>query len=318
MSKTKLSPKERLIQALLKDKRYKFRDLRSICGVSNRDLERLIAECRRDGMKVMYGKLDRCFYLSKAPTPFSTAFDMSRLPLKGKLGLVSDTHLCSDAERLDLIEAAYDRFVDEGITTVLHSGDLMDGWEVYRGHVQHIKVAGCHNQAEYCIKHYPERPGVKTYFIAGNHDNKSFEKLGTDQCSLVVSGFQHNNRWVEGRKDMVYLGQYSRVLNFPNEVTVQLLHPHGGGTYSKSYPQQKRAREMRSDSRPNLQMSGHFHTFSWIMEDYTAMIAMPGFQDETEFFVRLGFGRAMGYCILEYEIGKMQFTKLKLELVPLL
>lgn len=316
--KQRLSPKEKLIQALQKDKRYKFRDLRSICGTTNANLRTLIDECRSEGFKIVYGKLDRTFFLSKAATPYSMPFDMSWLPMKGKLGLISDTHLCSDAERLDLVEKAYDRFAEDGIKTVIHAGDICDGWEVYRGHVQHVKVAGGQNQAKYVIDNYPSRKGIKTYFISGNHDNKSFEKMGTDQSSLIVSGFEHNNRIVQGRKDLVYLGQYSRTLMFPNEITTQVLHPHGGSAYAVSYPQQKRSREMRSDTRPHLQLSGHFHTFNWIVQDFTHFVALPAFQDETEFFIRLGFGRQMGFCLLEYQFGWMKFERFKLEHISLL
>ncbi len=314
----KLGPKDKLVRALLKDRRYKFRELRSICGVGNDHLRALINECRAEGMKIVYGKLDRSFFLSRASTPYSVPFDMSWLPEKGKLGLISDTHLCSDAERLDLIEAAYTRFQEDGIKTVIHSGDIMDGWEVYRGHAQHIKTAGAHNQALYCVENYPVRKGIKTFFIGGNHDMKSFEKQGIDQCSLVVNGFTHNNKLVPARKDLVYLGQYSRMLMLPGEITAQVLHPHGGSAYAVSYPQQKRSREMRSDTRPHLQLSGHFHTFNWIVQDYTQMVALPAFQDETEFFIRLGFGRQMGFCILDYQLGWMKFERFKIEHVSLL
>lgn len=117
------TPKEKLIQALLKDKRYKFRDLQGITGLRKDDLNALIAECRREHMQVVYNKLDRTFSVSKCPTPFRAPFDMSWLPEKGKLGLISDTHYCSVAERPDLVEKAYTRFEEEGIKTVLHAGD---------------------------------------------------------------------------------------------------------------------------------------------------------------------------------------------------
>lgn len=315
---SKLSPKEKLISALQKDKRYKFRELREIVGVTNNQLNALIAECRKDGLKIVYGKLDRCFFLSKCPTPYSNGFDMTWLPTKGKLGLISDTHLCSNADRLDICEKAYDRFAEEGIKTVIHSGDIVDGWEVYRGHSQNIKTAGAHNQAKYAVKYYPQRKGIKTFFITGNHCNKVYEKQGVDMGSLIVNGFDHEGKFHEGRKDLVYLGQYSRTLIFPGEVTAQVLHPHGGSAYAISYPQQKRAREMRSDTRPHLQISGHYHTFSWIVQDYTHFIALPGVQDETEFFVRLGFGRQMGFCLAEYELDFLKISKLKIEHVSML
>ena len=193
---------------------------------------------------------------------------------------------------------------------------ICDGWNVYRGHEQFIKTAGGMNQARYAIQNYPVRKGITTFFISGNHDNKSFERDGIDLCSLIVNGFDHHEgTHYDGRKDMVYLGQYSRTLMFPDDVTVQVLHPRGGNAYARSYPQQKRAREMKSDTRPNLQISGHMHVFTWIVEDITHMVALPAFQDETEFFVRLGFSRQMGYCIADYEIDRRRFSRLKIEYI---
>jgi predicted phosphodiesterase len=241
----------------------------------------------------------------------------SILPKKGTIGVLSDTHLCSDADRLDLIELIYDDYERHGISTVIHAGDIMDGWHVYKGHEQFVKVRGGHEQAIYCIKNYPQRKGITTYFIGGNHDLRSFESSGIDQCSLVVNGFTHHNKQYDGRKDMVYLGQYSRFVLFPNDVTAQVLHPRGSNPYAKSYAQQKRAREMKTDTRPNLQISGHMHTFNFLREDISFMLAMPGLQDETEFFIRQGYRRDLGYIILDYEVGKNRFDRLRVEYVEL-
>lgn len=302
-----------LRKALLKPgSRYKFRELKELTGLKTDEaLTGLIGELRQSGMKIIHSRMDRTYFLSTVPTPYSDFFDMSWLPKSGRIGVISDTHLCSEADRLDLLEHVYDIYVKEGITTVLHPGDIMDGWQVYRGHEQHVKLVGGAAQARYCVDKYPSRPSIKTYFISGNHDNKSYEKTGIDQCSLVVNGFDYNGKFVEGRKDMIYLGQYSRFLLFPEEATVQLLHPHGANTYAKSYAQQKRAREMKVDTRPNLQISGHMHILNFTKEDITWMLACPGVQDETEYFIRQGYRRDMGYTILEYEARKGRFTRMK-------
>lgn len=311
MPKQKLSPKEKLLFALQRDKRFKFRDLRAICGVSNETLNSLLWELRREGYRVVHHKLDRTYSLSRIPTPYSDSFPMGFLPKHGVIGLISDTHLCSDAERLDLCEEAYDLFASHGITTVLHAGDISDGWNVYRNHKQFVKCIGGQNQARYVIRHYPHREGLKTFFIGGNHDLKAYEESGLDTMNLIVQGFEDRNSKVEGRKDLVYLGQYSRYLTFPDEVTVHMLHPRGNNPYAKSYAQQKRARDMDSATRPDIQISGHMHTWSWIREDFCQMLALPGLQDQTEFFVRLGFSRQMGCVVLEYQIRDRHIKSLQ-------
>lgn len=143
---------------------------------------------------------------------------------------------------------------------------------------------------------------MKTYYIGGNHDVKAYEESGLDTNNLIINGFEDKNNRYPARTDMVYLGQYSRYILFPDEVTVHILHPRGNNPYAKSYAQQKRARDFDSASRPDIQISGHMHTWSWIREDFCQMIAMPGLQDQTEFFVRLGFSRQMGCAIMRYKI----------------
>ena len=41
------------------------------------------------------------------------------------------------------------------------------------------------------------------------------------------------------------------------------------------------------------------------------MIAMPGVQDQTEFFVRLGFSRQMGCVVIHYEIENRRIKSLQ-------
>lgn len=306
--------KFRVLKALEKPQsRYKFRELARIAG-SRVLANEAIAQLRREGRQIVYGKVDHRFYLAKIPTPYSNYFDMSWLPESGKIGLVSDTHLCSEAERLDILNDAYDEFVKQGITTVVHCGDLSDGWQVYRGHEQHVKCIGVQEQAAYVVKNYPMREGIKTYFISGNHDNKAFEKQGIDVCSLVVNGFDHRGKHIDGRTDMVYLGQYSRILLLPQNVTVDIIHPMGSGVvYARSYPAQRRSREMLSETRPDIQLSGHYHNFIWFLEDRTHFVGLAAFQDETEFFRRMGYGRQMGFCVMEYEISENRVSSLKVE-----
>ena len=118
-----MTSQEKVLSALKKDRRYKFRELKSIARTTNDGLAAIIGNLRAQGHQIVLNRFDRTYYLSKIPTPYSNYFDMSWLPLSGKLGIVSDTHLCSVAERLDLLNQAYDDFVAQGIKTVLHAGD---------------------------------------------------------------------------------------------------------------------------------------------------------------------------------------------------
>lgn len=293
--------------------RYKFKDLAKAAKLTHAELTATIAEVRKLVPNLVFAKFDKTYYLSETPTWYSNQTDLSHLPTEGELGVVSDTHLCSEAERLDIVRDAYDEFARRGITTVLHAGDLMDGMDVYKGHNQFIKVHGCQAQARYFIENYPRKDGIRTYAISGNHDCSTYLKSGVDQASLVVNGFWHEGKQYEGRKDIVYLGQYSHRVILPQEVTVELLHPRGNNSYALSYKQQKRSEAMDRNFRPDVQLSGHFHMYSHLWLQGTHFVACFGLQDETEFFKRLGLPRGMGFMVLRYRIEKGQLTMLSPE-----
>lgn len=302
---------EKVIAVLSKrNARLKFKELMAKTKLSAQELTLAIVEVRQSRGDLMFGKFDKCYWFSDRPTWYSDQTDLSqRLPLKGRIGLISDTHLCSIAERLDLVNEAYDRYQSLGIDTVLHTGDLTDGWNEYRNHINFVKCHGSQEQALYAIKHYPKRDGIKTYVIGGNHDD-DYAKTKVDRLSLITHGFHHNGKDIKGRDDIVYMGQYSHYVILPQEVRIHMLHPRGNSAYALSYKQQKRSEAMGKNDRPELQLSGHFHTFTHVCLDDTHFIALPGLQDETEFFKRLGLSRSIGYMVLDYEIEKGRFKSL--------
>ena len=84
-----------------------------------------------------------------------------------KLLLISDTHLCSKYDRLDILRYLYDKAEDLGVKHVLHSGDFTDGRSNRPEHVYELKEASFEGQIDYCVEKYPTFSG-KTYVISGN------------------------------------------------------------------------------------------------------------------------------------------------------
>jgi DNA polymerase II small subunit/DNA polymerase delta subunit B len=86
-----------------------------------------------------------------------------------KFGLIGDTHIGSLYCRMDLIKAFYESCAAQGITTVIHVGDMLDGWKVYRGQEFELRDVGFDAQMARLISEYPD-VGITTRFITGNHD----------------------------------------------------------------------------------------------------------------------------------------------------
>lgn len=133
-------------------------------------------------------------------------------------GAVSDTHFCSIHEKLDELHTFYEICRKENIKIVVHAGDLVSGWGIYKGQENEVHTFGAEKQAQYVIDHYPKVEGITTYFITGNHCLSWWQKSGIDIGRLVAAG----------RPDMVYLGQYQGDLVVEG-IKIRLLHPDKGG-----------------------------------------------------------------------------------------
>lgn len=118
------SNSEKLEQILTRNKRMKFKEIQEALSLTEAETEKIITELRERRPNLVYAKYDRTFYFSDTPTWYSHQTDLSKhLPKIGSFGLVSDTHLGSHAERLDVLNTAYDVFKKEGISCVFHTGD---------------------------------------------------------------------------------------------------------------------------------------------------------------------------------------------------
>lgn len=141
----------------------------ALTGLSKNAVQQAIVDIRGSYKNLVFAKFDRTFYLSDVPTWYDNSTDLSaKMPLEGVFGLISDTHLGSVAERLDILNIAYNRYAEAGVKHVFHCGDVTDGWDEYRGHVNFVKIYGAAPQAIRVIKSYPKKDGMTTYMLGGN------------------------------------------------------------------------------------------------------------------------------------------------------
>jgi biotin operon repressor/predicted phosphodiesterase len=206
-----------------------------------------------------------------------------------KFGFVSDTHLCSMSQQLTHLNSFYDRLAAEEIDTVYHSGDVVDGDDVYPGHKFEVFKFGADNQRQYAVEQYPYREGITTKFITGNHDLKYYTKLGYD----IGEGIANE------RKDMVYLGQYFARVQITPRCILQIEHPLGKPAYAVSYKTQRKIDNMRGGDKPNILMEGHYHYSDYLFRRNVHAICCPSFQGPTKFSKRLGLESDNGAYIIE-------------------
>ena len=242
--------------------------------------------------------------MKKAASQVSMQF--GRMPLAvfdggdwTRFGLVSDTHLCCKEERLDALHAQYDLFVKEGITTVFHAGNIVDGYipRINGGSAIETTIDG---QAQYVVDNYPKRDGIVTHFITGDDHESWFApgfNFGAYLDMLAKS---------QGRTDLNYIGHVEadvelRCGKFKQIIKIQ--HPGGGSAYARSYKGQKMVESFQGGEKPAILVQGHYHVSGYSFDRNVHIVGMPGFQDQTIFGRKKHLRFEIGGCIIEFKMS---------------
>lgn len=205
-----------------------------------------------------------------------------------RFGLMGDTQIGSKYTQLSYLHEFYDICEVEGITEVYHTGDLTDGLKMRVGHEYELYEVSADEMRDDVVMNYPERSGLRTYFITGNHDASIYKHVGYDIGASIA---QH-------RSDMTYLGRDCAVVNLTPNCTLELRHPWDGTAYALSYKMQKMIEAMESDSKPNILAVGHYHKAEYLFYRNVHAIQTGCFQSQTPFTRGKGISTHMGGWIV--------------------
>lgn len=194
-----------------------------------------------------------------------------------KLLLISDTHLCSRYDRIDILKYLYAKAEDKGIKHILHSGDFTDGRSNRSEHIYELKELNYEGQIDYCVDKYPSFNG-KTYAIQGNHDNWWYKSNGSEILKAIA----------KQRDDIVYLGSDVADLKI-GKLKIRLFHGTGGIAYAKSYKIQKYLDTIKLEEKPHILQTGHIHQAFYYKQDKTHCFQTGCLEDQTPFCRSMGF-----------------------------
>ena len=193
-----------------------------------------------------------------------------------KLLLISDTHLASKYDRLDILRYLYAKADELGIKHVLHSGDFTDGRSNRPEQVYELREASYEGQVDYCVDKYPTFDG-KTYAISGNHDDWWYKAAGSEIVKSIA----------RRRDDIVYLGPDVADLKI-GSLKIRLFHGSGGGAYAKSYKLQKYLDTIPLAERPDILQTGHIHQSFYMKQDKTHCFQTSCLEDLTTYCRGMG------------------------------
>ena len=294
----KISPEEpsiqeqEVLQAIKKlGSSASIEEIADLCDLSPRKVRESIEALGFQGYRLEHNG-DQKVVLHKVARP--TDFE-HKLLFDGdsyRFGIASDPHLNSKHCRLDELHIAYDRFKSEGITNVFNPGDIVAGRGIFRGQDHEIINHTFEDQVNYAVTNYPERDGVITKILSGNHDCEGdFGRAGADACLAVA------NR----RDDIEWCGRYSADFTLPNGAVMTMRHPMGGSSYAKSYKPQKFAEAFEGGMKPNIVLFGHWHNMLYTIERNIFMLncgTFEGYGGSLGLRVPLG-APAVGFFIVE-------------------
>lgn len=216
------------------------------------------------------------------------------------LGLVGDTHLACKEERLAELHNQYDLYEREGVTTVLHAGNLVDGYipRINGGSVIETSIDG---QCQYVIDNYPKRPNITTYFITGDDHEGWWMKEGFNFGAYMTYLAKD-----QGREDLQYIGHVEADVEIKTggvSTMLKIQHPGGGSAYSRSYTGQKTIESFEGGEKPAILVQGHYHVSNYMQDRNVHVISLPGFQDQTIFARKKRLRMEVGGVIMSFKVN---------------
>lgn len=218
------------------------------------------------------------------------------------LGLVGDTHLACKEERLSELHTQYDLFAAEGITQVLHAGNIVDGYvpRINGGSVFETSIDG---QCQYAIDNYPARKGITTYFITGDDHEGWWMKEGFN-----FGAYLNYLAKDQGRADLQYIGHVEadveiRAPGVKRGTMLKIQHPGGGSAYARSYTGQKQVESFEGGEKPSILVQGHYHVSNYMNDRNIHVIGLPGFQDQTIFARKKRLRMEVGGAVLSFKVS---------------
>ena len=195
-----------------------------------------------------------------------------------KLLLISDSHLCNTADRLDILRYLYEKAEDKGIQHILHCGDLTDGIYLNRPQqLYELRCVGFDEHLDYVVNKYPKFSG-KTYFVGGNHMDTYFKNGGSDMGTAIA----------REREDMIYLNPDTALLKI-GKIGIQMHHGAGGRAYSLSYKLQRYVETLPLDKKIDIVMQGHYHNAMYMYYMGKHCFQVGALEDDTPFSRSMGF-----------------------------
>jgi predicted phosphodiesterase len=223
-----------------------------------------------------------------------------------KIGLLSDTHIGSKYFKPSVLDDVFKRFKAEKVNAVYHCGDMTEGYNRRKGHSFECNLHGFDEQLKGVVEMFPDI-GVRTFFITGDHDSWHYENAGGEIGTAIA----------RQRKDMGYLGAFSKTIDFTPKANITLMHPATGTAYAISYKPQKIVESLSGGEKPSILAIGHFHKIEYLFYRNIHTFQTGCIESQTPWMKRMTISAHVGAWILDVYTKKTgEVDKLEMKLLP--
>lgn len=144
--------------------------------------------------------------------------------------LISDLHLGTKEERLDLLNLLYDYAMKNGIHLIINGGDLINGLTSERKNICRTHLEQC----EYFIENHPFDINILNICVLGNHDVKGLRKDGVNfarilenyRTDFAIAGIENGHILVKNDFINIYHPLSCDCNNTPMKKVVLVGHSH--------------------------------------------------------------------------------------------
>lgn len=316
-SRTETDGLDRNVKALLLKRPYTLVELANKLNVAPRFVEQAVERLKAKKHNVSLG--DGAIEIEKIPKPLDRLVVNARDFVEDgewrKFGALGDTHLASKYSRLDVLRCAYKIYEAEGITTVYHTGNIVDGECRFNKH-DLVTRSGMAAQIEYLINEYPNVKGITTYFVVGDdHEGWWAQREGIDVGAYIEAEAEK-----AGRNDLKYIGYLERDIELKGKrgsAAVRIMHSGGGSAYAVSYTTQKIVESLQGGEKPRILYVGHHHKFEhgYPREVHTIQTATT--EDQTPFMRKNKIQAHVGVTINRFhQADTGEINRFAVEFIP--
>ena len=305
---------DKIKQKLKDKKKYSKEELSNYLDTGIGKIDELIVRMKEEGYNVV--QMDNSYMLSEIIEKHEPRVMNINKMSSGtyRIGFCGDNHLCSKYERLDILNALYDHYEDNGVAAVYNTGNWIDGEARFNKH--DIHVHGLDNQLDYFINKYPQRNNLTTYFITGDdHEGWYTQREGVDVGFICEARARK-----AGRTDLVYIGHMESDIIFPAEngkTILRVQHPGGGSSYAISYTSQKIVESFSGNEKPDILAIGHYHKAEYIFVRGVHVVQTACTQDQSPFMRKKRLAAHLGGWIIEFSTDSQgAITRFKSEYLP--